>query len=78
MNFQSLNRHLSVLLNLIAFQLDREEIKGREDGERGGGGAIIQGRRVIEGGLFKEIRQVCSRHNLQLDSRPEKQHFFPY
>ena len=38
---QSLNRHRSVLLNLIALQLDRGGDKGREDCERGGRGAII-------------------------------------
>ena len=29
--------------DLIVFQLYREGIKGREDGERGGGGVIIRG-----------------------------------
>ena len=43
-NFQSLNRHWSVLLSHIALQLDREGIKGREDGERGmGGGGLFEG-----------------------------------
>jgi len=36
------------LLDQIPLQLDREGIKGREDGERGGGG-----RRLFEGGLFR-------------------------
>ena len=36
-NFQSLNRHWSVLPDQIPLQLDREEIREREDGERGGG-----------------------------------------
>ena len=34
-NFQILNRHWSILLDLIVFQLDREGINGREGGERG-------------------------------------------
>ena len=46
-NFQSLNRHCSVLLNLIALQLDREGIKGRENGKRDGGEAITRGRRLF-------------------------------
>ena len=61
----------SVLLDQTPLQLDRDGIKEREDGERGGGwlfeggdyfkyfrlkGAIIPGRRLIEGRLlFKEI-----------------------
>ena len=45
-NFQILNRHWSILLDLIVFQLDREGIKGREDGERG-----------WREWLFEEIRQ---------------------
>ena len=45
------------MLNLIALQLDREGIKGRQDGEKVGEGAIIRGRRLIEGRLlFEEIR----------------------
>ena len=35
------------MLNLIALQLDREGIKGREDGERGRGEAIIRRRRLF-------------------------------
>ena len=35
-NVQSLNRHWSVLLDQIQLQPDREGIKEREDGERGG------------------------------------------
>ena len=46
-NFQSLNRHSSVLLDQVSLQLDREEIKEREDGDRDGEGAIIRGRRLI-------------------------------
>ena len=58
-NFQSLNRHWSDLLNLIALHLDREGIKEREDGARGVGGAIIGGRRLIEGRLlFEEKRNT--------------------
>ena len=41
----------SVLLDHIALQLDREEIKGREDGKRLRG-ATIQGRRLIKGPLL--------------------------
>ena len=59
-NVQSLNRHWSVLLDQIQLQLDREGIKEREDGERGGGGgdyfeyfhqrgAIIRGTAIIRG-----------------------------
>ena len=61
-NLLSLNCHRSVLLNLIALQLDKEEIKGREDDEGGGGGAIIlsifvKGGRLFERWqLFEEIR----------------------
>ena len=36
-NFQSFFHHRSFLLDLNAFRPDREGIKGREDGERGGG-----------------------------------------
>ena len=36
-NFQSLNRHWSVLLDLIPLQLDREGRKEREDGDKDGG-----------------------------------------
>ena len=58
-NFQSLNLHWSDLLNLIALHLDREGIKEREDGARGVGGAIIGGRRLIEGRLlFEEKRNT--------------------
>ena len=43
-NFHSLNHHWSVLLDHIALQLDREEIKERElDGERGRGGGLFEG-----------------------------------
>ena len=63
-NVQSLNRHWSVLLDQIQLQLDREGIKEREDGERGGGGGrlfeysreaiilniSIKGVRLFEGG----------------------------
>ena len=60
-NFHSLNGHWSVLLDHITLELDREGIKRREDGDyfkyfcqRG---AIIRGRRLIEGRLlFEEIR----------------------
>ena len=51
-------------MNFIPLQLDAEGIKGREDGERGGGGAIIlsiciKGRRLFEGRLlFEEIRYL--------------------
>ena len=61
-NLPSLNCHRSVLLNLIALQLDKEEIKGREDDEGCWGGAIIlsifvKGRRLFERWqLFEEIR----------------------
>ena len=70
---QSLNCHWSVLLDQTPLQLDREGIKEREGGKRGGGGrlseggdyfqyfrlrgAIIRGRRLIEGRLlFEETR----------------------
>ena len=52
-NFHSLNRHLSVLLDHIALQLDREKIKGREDGEKSGWEAIILNISVKEGRLFE-------------------------
>ena len=68
-NVQSLNRHWSVLLDQIQLQLDREGIKEREDGERGGGGGgdysreaiilniSIKGGRLFEGRLLlEEIR----------------------
>ena len=67
-NVQSLNRHWSVLLDQIQLQLDREGIKEREDGERGGGGGdysreainlniSIKGGRLLEGRLLlEEIR----------------------
>ena len=72
-NFQSLNHHSSVLLDQIPLHLYKVGIKERKDDERGGGrllfeggdyfkyfhqrGAIIRGRRLIEGRLFfKEIR----------------------
>ena len=55
--FQSLNSHWSVFLDQIPLQLNREGIKERDDGERGGVGAILRGRRVIEGQLlFEEMR----------------------
>ena len=41
-NFQRLNRHWSVLLDHIALQLDKEAMKGREDGERGEGGRLFE------------------------------------
>ena len=58
-NLQSLNHDWSVLLDQIALQLDRERVlKEREDGERGGG-AIIRGRRLMEGRLlFEEIQYL--------------------
>ena len=49
-DFQSLNRHSSVLLDQILLQLDREGIKERENGEMGGGGG---GRLLEEGDYFK-------------------------
>ena len=53
-NFQSLNRHSSVLLDQILLQLDRKgNRKGiieRENGEMGGGGG---GRLLEEGDYFK-------------------------
>ena len=56
-NFQSLNHHSSVLLDQIPLHLYKVGIKERKDDERGGGGIIIRGRRLIEGPLFfKEIR----------------------
>ena len=54
LNIQSLNRHWSVLLDQIPLQLDREGIKEREDGERGGAGTIIRGRRLFQIFLSKE------------------------
>ena len=48
-----MNHHWSVLLDQIALQLDREGMKERENGERGGGGgdysrkAINQGTAII-------------------------------
>ena len=51
-----------ILLDQIPLQLDSEGINEREDGEGcvcvcvAGGGAIIWGRRLIEGRLFEEIR----------------------
>ena len=41
------------MLNLIALQLDKEGIKGREDDERGGGGAVIRGQRLCQVFLSK-------------------------
>ena len=38
----SLNCHQSVLLDQAPLQLDREGIKAREDGERGGGGRLLR------------------------------------
>ena len=38
----SLNCHQSVLLDQAPLQLDREGIKAREDGERGGGGRLLE------------------------------------
>ena len=65
-NVQSLNRHWSVFLDQIQLQLDREGIKEREDGERGGGDYLreaiilnisIKGGRLFEGRLLlEEIR----------------------
>ena len=46
-----MNRHRSVLLDQILLQLDREEIKEREDSEIGGGGE--GGRLLEEGDYFK-------------------------
>ena len=56
-NFQSLNRHWSVLPDQIPLQLDREEIREREDGERGGGGGVYSKEAIIlnisiKGGLL--------------------------
>ena len=76
-NFQSLNRHWSVLLDQIPLQLDRKGIKESEDGKRGGEGgdyfkyfhqrgAIIQERRLLEGWLlFKEMRCFKIKHHVQ-------------
>ena len=48
-NFQSLNLHWSVLLDQIPLQLEREGIKEREDGERGGwGGGIVRGSHLLK------------------------------
>ena len=42
------------MLDQIPLQLDREGIKEREDGERGGAGTIIRGRRLFQIFLSKE------------------------
>ena len=47
----------------IPLQLDREGIKERQDGERGGGGAIIQGRQLFQifpwrGAIIQERRLI--------------------
>ena len=39
----------------ILFQLDRERINEREDGERGGGGGIIRGNTVPEDRLIPQV-----------------------
>ena len=61
-NFQSLNRHWSLLLDQIPLQLDREGIKEREDDERGGGGggrlfreAINRGTAIIRGNTVVQV-----------------------
>ena len=64
-NFQSLNRHWSVLLDQIPLQLDREGIKESEDGMRSGEGGdypreaiildiSIKGARLFEGGDYSK------------------------
>ena len=55
------------MLDLLVLQLDREGIKGRDDGETSGGGAIIRGTAIIQGntvsyyplplGLFRDNLQ---------------------
>ena len=63
-NFQSLNRHWSVLLNFITLQIDREGRKEREEGERGWGDSV-RGRWLIEGRLFfEEIRDAGSANHV--------------
>ena len=61
-NFQSLNRHWSLLLDQIPLQLDREGIKEREDDERGGEGggrlfreAINRGTAIIRGNTVVQV-----------------------
>ena len=46
------------MLDQIPLQFDREEIKEREDGEKGGGGAIISNIFIKGGRLFEEIRYL--------------------
>ena len=48
---QSLNRHWSVLLDQTPLQLDREGIKEREGGKRGGGGRLSEGMAIIQGNM---------------------------
>ena len=58
-NFQSLNRRWSVLLDHLAVQPDKEVIKGREDDKRGGGDysreAINLGEAIIRGNTVTNI-----------------------
>ena len=42
-NFHSLNRHWSILLDNTILQLDKEEMKGREDGKRSAEGRLFKG-----------------------------------
>ena len=44
-----MTRHWSVLLDHIALQLDREGMKGRENGERGGGGGDYSRKAINRG-----------------------------
>ena len=63
-NSQSLNCPWSVLLNLIALQLDKEGIKGREDDERGGVSIFVKGGRLFEGGNYSRDGNYSKKYTI--------------
>ena len=62
------------MLNLIALQLDKEGIKGREDDERGGEGRLfeggncvkyfVKGGRLFEGGNYSKDGNYLKKYTI--------------
>ena len=54
------------MLNLIALEVDREGIKGREDGERGAGGGTIRYGQLVNRPVTKNCKFTRGTGNRQL------------
>ena len=81
-NFQSSDRHWSVVLDKIQLQLDREEAKEREDGELGGEGQYYYSREAIisnisiKGGGGDYLREAINLSSDSYYSKKYSKHLF--